>query len=403
MGTQFSRIIAINLDDELVGALKPLRDDYGVEIVAAASEADLLANLVDGSAVVALGLQMPGISPLSALRALALAGSKPPIVLIGEVDARLFESIRRLGTKLRLDSMAHVSRAADGAGLLSSLVQAARSAAAPDEAELRRAIDEHELTLHFQPKFACGDERSIVAVEALVRWNHPDAGLLLPGKFLPLAVSSGLLSDVTDFTITEAIRQHATWRAHGLDVPVAINLASGLIRDEEFPTRLMNIFRQFDVSPSRFTLEVKETANADDRELCADVFTRLRIAGVGLALDDYGTGVSSLTELYQLPFTEIKLDRALIADAPRIGDARIVMHGIVRLARELGIAVCAEGVETRAELNGALAAGCNFAQGMLLCEPQRPADLEKLLRDSRTQYLSTQPLNRARPAMSAAG
>jgi EAL domain-containing protein (putative c-di-GMP-specific phosphodiesterase class I) len=298
--------------------------------------------------------------------------------------------------------MAYVSQGADGTQLVASLLRAARAAAAPEEAELRRALEEQELTLHYQPKFDCHDERSIVAVEALVRWNHPELGLLRPGRFLPLAETSGLLTDVTDFTITEAIRQHAAWRDRGLDVPVAINLSTGLIRDEGFPDRLMTSFRQHGVSPSRFTLEVKETGSTADRELCTDVFTRLRLAGVGLALDDYGVGLSSLTELYKLPFTELKIDRALVADAPNSGDARIVMHGIVRLAHELAINVCAEGVETRAELNAVLSAGCDFAQGTLLCDPERPADLEHSLRDSRRRYVSTQPLKRAARSVAAA-
>jgi EAL domain-containing protein (putative c-di-GMP-specific phosphodiesterase class I) len=372
-----------------------LRAEHGVELTVVASEAELLANLMEGSAVVVLGLQGEGLSPLSVLRALSLARSRPAVVLIGEVDERLYQSIQRLGTKLRLDSMAYVAQGADGQQLIASLLRAARSTAAPGEAELRRALEEQELTLHYQPKFACADDRSIVAVEALVRWNHPELGLLRPGRFLPLAAASGLMTDLTDFTITEAIRQHAAWRDHGIDVAVAINLSTGLVRDEGFPDRLMTSFRQFDVSPSRFTLEVKETDSATDRDLCLDVFTRLRLAGVGLALDDYGVGLSSLTELYKLPFTELKIDRSLVADAPNSGDARIVMHGIVRLAHELAISVCAEGVETRAELNAVLAAGCDFAQGTLLCDPEPPAELARSLADSRKRFVVTQPLPRA--------
>jgi EAL domain-containing protein (putative c-di-GMP-specific phosphodiesterase class I) len=394
MTATVDRIIAVNLDAELLESLRALRNQHGVNLVTAATEADLLANLMDGSAVVALGLQSQGLSPLSVLRALGMARCRPAVVLIGEVDERLYQSIQRLGSKLRLDSMAYVSRSAEGTQLIASLLHAVRTTAAPQEAELRRAIEEQELMLHYQPKFACDDDRSVVGVEALVRWNHPELGLLRPAHFLPLASATGLLMDVTDFTITEAIRQHAAWQAHGIDLPVAINLAPGLIRDDGFPDRLMNTFRQFGVSPSRFTLEVKESDSTGDRELCMDVFTRLRLAGVALALDDYGSGLSSLTELYKLPFTELKIDRALVADAPTSGDARIVMRGIVRLAHELAINVCAEGVETRAELNAAIAAGCNFVQGTLLCEPDRPEEIERSLADARKRYVATQPFNR---------
>ncbi len=391
-----NRIIALNLEPTLLESLRPLESRHGIEVVRADSEADLLALLVDGPCVIALGLQSSGVSPLSALRALSLARKRPPVVLIGDIDARLYQSIVRLGTTLRLDSMAHVSQADAGARLLSILFHDDAPRAALHEADLRRAIDEQQFALHYQPKFACEDEQTVVGVEALVRWNHPTLGLLLPGRFLPVAERSGLLMDITDFTITQAIAQYSAWRARGIDMPISINLASNLIRDDRFPDRLVNSFHEFDAPPSRFTLEVKESDNATDRELCAEVFTRLRLAGVGIALDDYGAGQSSLVELYKLPFTELKLDRELVADAAQSGDARIVMHAIVRLARDLGIAVCAEGVETRAEFNGALAAGCSFVQGTLLCEPQRPADLERSVAALRTRYVATQPLGRSR-------
>lgn len=253
------------------------------------------------------------------------------------------------------------------------------SATLPDAAELRRALDEQELTLHYQPKLtACGSP-TVTGVEALVRWNHPQLGLLTPGHFLPLAESADLLTDVTDFTITEAIQQYALWRDRGLDLPVAVNLAPALVKDEGFPDRLMSSLRQFDVPPTRLTLDVKELDRLSDRTLCLEAFTRLRAAGVGLALDDYGRGVSSLTELYWMPFTELKIDGALIADASRDEKAGIVMRVIVQLAHELSMAVTAEGVETELQLAHVIFSKCDFAQGALLCAPQPPADLERFL------------------------
>jgi EAL domain-containing protein (putative c-di-GMP-specific phosphodiesterase class I) len=132
------------------------------------------------------------------------------------------------------------------------------------------------------------------------------------------------------------------------------------------------MLREFDVSPSRLMLEVKESGSLGDRDLCLDVFSQLRLAGVGLALDDFGSGFSSLTKLYRMPFTEVKLDRTLVADAPKVADAATIVRAIIGLAHELSISVCAEGVETRAEPDLLAAAGCDTTQGTLLCEP-RPA------------------------------
>jgi EAL domain-containing protein (putative c-di-GMP-specific phosphodiesterase class I) len=272
-----------------------------------------------------------------------------------------------------------------------------RLSAFPDAAELCRALDEHELTLHYQPKLTAGGSPMVTGVEALVRWNHPQLGLLLPGQFLPLADAAGLMTEITDFTITEAIQQYALWRDRGIDLPVAVNLAPTLIKDERFPERLVSSLRQFDVPPTRLTLEVKEMERLSDRALCLEAFTRLRAAGVGLALDDYGSGLSSITELYRMPFTEVKIDGALIADAARDENAGIVMRAIVRLAHELFMVVTAEGVETDLHLNHAIFSECDFAQGTLLCGPRPPTDLERFLADVAIRASSGNTLIAGRP------
>lgn len=265
----------------------------------------------------------------------------------------------------------------------------------PRASDLRRALDEHDLTLYYQPKFDCADERRLVGVEALIRWNHPQMGVLSPSCILPLALDANLLTEVTDFTLTEAIRQQAAWRDEGLDLPVAVNLAPGLIRDARFPERLLNSLEQFEVPPSRLTLELKETGSVSDRELCVDALKRLRRAGIGLTLDDYGAGLSSITELYKLPFTEVKIDRELVTDAAHYTQARLVLRSIVRLAHSLSIDVTAEGVETRSDLVSALAAGCDWMQGALLCEPTPPCGMVRFLRAEGVRLECNRPVDRA--------
>lgn len=268
--------------------------------------------------------------------------------------------------------------------------------------ELYRALAEQELTLHYQPKLTAGGSPMVTGVEALVRWNHPEHGLLLPGQFLPLVEQAGLMTEITDFTITEAIQQHALWRDRGIDLPIAVNLAPALVKDEGFPDRLIGSLRQFDVPPTRLTLDVKEMDGLADRALCLEVFTRLRAAGVGLALDDYGCGVSSLTELYRMPFTEVKIDGALIADASRDENAGIVMRAIVRLAHELFMVVTAEGVETESHLERVILSECDFVQGALLCSPRPPADLERFIADIAIRAGSANKLIEGRRPLTAA-
>jgi EAL domain-containing protein (putative c-di-GMP-specific phosphodiesterase class I) len=361
----------------------------------------LRARLTDRTDVLVIDCEQPGLSPFAALRMAAAAPARPPIVLLG-THRRLQHRIQQFAARLHPDAVVHAPKFADAATAIDGALQARRSAS-PGAADLRRAIDEHDLTLYYQPKFDCADERTVVGVEALIRWNHPELGVLSPGCILPLARATNLLTEVTDFTITEAIRQHAAWRDQGLDLPVAVNLAPGLIRDARFPERLLNSLRQFDVPPSRLTLELKETESVSDRELCLDALKRLRHAGLGLTLDDYGAGLSSITELYKLPFTEVKIDRELVADAAHNTQARLVLRSIARLAHELSIDVTAEGVETRSDLTAALAAGCDWVQGKLLCEPTLPFCVAQLLRGDGARLECKRPLHRAAEWQLAAG
>jgi len=347
------------------------------EIVTSTDEAELRACLEVRTDVVALGFEPSKLSPSATLGIVAAAQSRPSIMLI-DAQKRL-KHLQRLAAKLHLNPPIHVPSLSDAAAAVVEALRTARRIS-PDAADLRRALGEHDLMLYYQPKLDCVNDRTIVGVEALVRWNHPKLGVLLPSCILPLAAASGLLTEVTDFTITEAIQQYVAWRNQGIDLPIAVNLAPTLIRDAGCVERLLNGLHQFDVNPSRLTLELKETQNVSDRDLCVDVLERLRRAGIGLALDDYGAGLTSITELYKLPFTEVKIDRDLIADASQNRDARVVLRSIVHLAHALSIDVTGEGVETDADFTSAVAAGCDSVQGTLLCEPMPAFEVEQFLR-----------------------
>jgi len=375
------RIVIVNAS---LGIREALADGgIDAEIVTSSDEGELRASLEVRTDVVALGFEPSKLSPSAALEIIAGAQRRPSIMLI---DAqRRLKHLQRLAAKLRLDAPIHVARLCDAAAAMAEALRAA-CRVSPDAADLRRALDEHDLMLYYQPKLDCANDRSIVGLEALVRWSHPELGVLLPSCILPLAASSGLLTEVTDFTITEAIQQYVAWRNQGIDLPIAVNLAPELIRDAGCVERLLNGLHQFDVSPSRLTLELKETRNVSDRELCVDVLERLRRAGIGLALDDYGTGLRSITELYKLPFTEVKIDRGLIADASHNRDARVVLRSIVQLAHALSIDVTGEGVETHADLTSAVAAGCDSVQGTLLCEPMPAFEVEQFLRSNAAEF-----------------
>jgi len=164
----------------------------------------------------------------------------------------------------------------------------------------------------------------------------------------------------------------------GLDLGVTVNLAPRLVRDTDFADRLLRLLQQFELAPSRFVLEVIESESVRDRELVGDAMARVRAHGIGLSLDDFGAGHSSLTELYRLPFSEIKIDRSLIHDSGRSAKAATIVQGIIELAHRLSITVCAEGVETPETFAFLDEAECDAMQGVLLAKPASAAEVERI-------------------------
>jgi EAL domain-containing protein (putative c-di-GMP-specific phosphodiesterase class I) len=188
------------------------------------------------------------------------------------------------------------------------------------------------------------------------------------------------MAPLTDFVMTEAVRQASQWRAAGFVLEITVNLSTELVRDRGFPERLAVLLQEYDFPARHFVLDVSEAPDPAGQHLLLDVFTRLRILGVGLSLDNFGTGQSSLTGLYRMPFSEIKVDHSLIADVPRERDARVIVKAIVNLAHGLGLAACAEGVETSQMLDFVRSAGFDSAQGRFFSEPVAAAEIPNIVR-----------------------
>jgi EAL domain-containing protein (putative c-di-GMP-specific phosphodiesterase class I) len=246
--------------------------------------------------------------------------------------------------------------------------------------EIENALLEHEFKVQYQPKVTIsGATPRIRGCEALIRWQHPRRGLLQPRQFLGAVEDHGLMSRVTDYVMTESIRQAAVWKSRGIDLEMVVNLSPKLVRDHAFPERLGMLLRENGFPPEQLMLDVTESPSNDDRDLILDVFTRLRIAGVGLSLDNFGTGFASLTELYRMPFSEIKVDQSLIADVSRERDARLIVRAITNLAQTLQLSVCAEGIETRQMADFVKLAGFDSAQGRFFSEALDAKDVEQLV------------------------
>lgn len=236
-------------------------------------------------------------------------------------------------------------------------------------AELNRAITDDELVLAYQPKLDLATG-ALAGVEALVRWQHPRHGLLGPGAFIPAAERTSVVLPLTLSVLYQALGAHRRWRdAHGLVVPVAVNLAGACVMDETLPAHVASILHRHGVDPACLTLEITERTMMSDLTAAQDVLHRLRELGVRLSLDDFGAGQTSLGQLRELPLHEMKIDRSIV-----VGDEAL-LASVVDIAHGFGLTAVGEGVETEALAAALAATGCDQAQGYLYARPMWAADI----------------------------
>ena len=236
-----------------------------------------------------------------------------------------------------------------------------------------RALINHRLNMVYQPKVALDDGR-LVRVEALVRWNDPQHGPVAPSRFVPLAERHGLIDPLTQWGLRTTLRQWRSWTAEGLDTNIAFNISALSLEHLDFPDLVERMCRGLNVPTDRLVLELTEGATQPLVKLM-DTLTRFRIKGIGLAIDDFGTGFSSLMQLRQLPFTELKIDRMFITDLCRAKDLQIIVKSVIDLAHALDLTATAEGVETVEQLTMLRSLGCDVAQGYLFAAPLEPEEL----------------------------
>jgi diguanylate cyclase (GGDEF)-like protein len=238
--------------------------------------------------------------------------------------------------------------------------------------QLRRAIEQDELVLHYQPKVDLKSRR-VIGAEALVRWRHPEFGLVPPGQFIPPAEKSGLIRPLTFWVLTHALSQGEAFRRAGVSPGIAMNLSQRSLHDPELPGRVAEALSLAQLPPDRLILEITESAIMADPARAAEILARLHGMGIHLSIDDFGTGYSSLASLKRLPVDEIKIDRAFIKEMATNEDDEIIVRSTIDLAHNMGLTVVAEGVEDQAVLDRLTALGCDAAQGYLISRPV-PAD-----------------------------
>lgn len=331
-------------------------------------------------------LLMPGMDGVQFIQGLAAQRSRPALAIMSAASRRMLMGASLVASNLQVKVIGLISKPVNAAALrclidqLQALRQNVPAASHPgiDRQSICNALDNGELQAWFQPKKALNNGR-IVAAEALVRWNHPEHGTLLPGVFLPALIAFGLEEPLLWCVLKQSIAAQATWREQGYDIPVSINLPTHLLNSHDLPDRILAFVLAHQGLPARICFELMECSVPDDISNFYAGACRLRIKGFGLSQDDFGKGYSSYMNLVSAPFTELKIDRALVQGCNANAELAQALTSIVSLGRQLGLTVVAEGVETAQELALLRKIDCTQVQGFLISHAVSADQFQHLL------------------------
>ncbi|HWW19957.1 MAG TPA: EAL domain-containing protein [Steroidobacteraceae bacterium] len=258
--------------------------------------------------------------------------------------------------------------------------------------ELRRAIEQDELRLYFQPKIELGSQR-VAGAEVLLRWQHPTRGLLSPASFIPFAEQTGFIRRLTRWTLDRAIAQGAAWFNAGKPLSLAVNISADDVGDARLDSRVATLISRHQLPPSLLTLEVTESGFIEDPNRALRILDALAALGVLLSIDDFGTGYSSLSHLARMPVHEVKIDRSFVTGLESNVEFAAIVRSAIEMGHSLGLKVVAEGIETDTAALKLRSLGCDIVQGYLYAQPMCLADLEKWLQSKARVRVNAQPVN----------
>jgi PAS domain S-box-containing protein len=328
-------------------------------------------------------LQMPGMDGVAFLRQLGMLHYTGSIAILSAMDRQVLKAAELLAHSFHLKLGGVLSKPVKKSELATLLLQRpAQTAISKDhhepelelvEEELRQGLSHGEVELYYQPKVSTS-QRIVIGAESLARWRHPTRGLLGPHLFVPAIEALGLIDELTFCVLRQATRQLRIWQEQGELIKLSINVSMKNLHYLELPERFAEILHENQVSPEYITLEITETQLSHDYVLSLDILTRLRIMGFGLSVDDFGTGFSTMEHLIQIPFTELKIDKAFVRGAAQDPSAKTILEHSANLGRKFALNLVAEGVETQEDWNLVALIGCHEVQGYLIGRPMPAAD-----------------------------
>ena len=363
------RLLVIDDEVEFATFVGRVATDCGYVTAVASNPEEFRARLAAIQPdVIVMDLQMPRVDGVELLRELAQSSVGAKIILASGVDSRVLDTAKQLGIGAGLDVMATVLKPVRAAELRRLLDSVKGQNAPITPADISRAVESGEFALHYQPRLDAQSGK-LTSAEALIRWWHPSKGQLMPGHFLAVSEGSTVIDQLTAWVLDAAIKQAGIWRKGGMPLSISVNVSARNLSDLGLPDRIMDLCRTYGLPPDQLTIELTETATMKDAGKIMDILTRMRLKGFGLAIDDFGTGYSSLVQLRRLPFTELKIDKSFVIDMLTSKDSALIVKTIIDMARNLGLAPVAEGVESQVAAERLVAEGCNLLQGYWISRP----------------------------------
>ena len=334
--------------------------------------------------IIVLDLQMPHIDGIEIIRSLSKKKSQTSLVLVSAFDSGVLRSARELAESSNIHVRGSLEKPFNiraletiisGSAKRKKLFTPTGSDEMPSVDELATAIESGAIHPYFQPRIDM-KTKELISVEALARWNHPTKGFIPPFIFVEMAEENSMVNNLTEVMIISAMRQCAKWKDdHGMDLKISVNFSYQSMTDVSIPDRINDRLHSIGLNPSNLIIELTESAVMDDTSASLDTLNRLRLKGIGLSIDDFGTGFSSVQQLYRVPFNELKIDQSFVRRMLVDKGAMAIVESTIDLARRLGMSVVAEGIETKEIYMAMDDLGCDMAQGYYIGKPMPGAQL----------------------------
>jgi EAL domain-containing protein (putative c-di-GMP-specific phosphodiesterase class I)/FixJ family two-component response regulator len=339
-------------------------------------------------------LEMPDMDGVELIRHIAEKHLVSALIVVSGRETNILSTVETMAQEhgLLVLGIAQKPLSFDNlANLLGRYRPGAGAAARNDDAtaftaeDIREAIRDKQLVMHFQPKVTT-HSGVMRGVEALVRWQHPTLGLVAPSNFVPIAEEQGVIDEMTDWVLEASLKQLRDWHARGLTITVAVNLSAKSLSTPDLADRIAAATQRIGIEPKYLVLEITETAVMSDLALSLGTLARLRLKGFGLSIDDFGTGFSSIQQLSRIPFTELKIDRSLVHGASEKPHLHVLLQSTIEMGKKLHLTTVAEGIENAADWQLVRLLGCDVGQGFYASRPM-PGDALATWLKQGTQHL----------------